>query len=282
VATTTPSVLYLVNVILTFRLYSWRIKWIKLTPSGIQLTTDLTPVPFTTLGAHLLIQIAISSNSWVKWVATMPSLWCLLLLSPVCFLSHQSAFHQTTVHNNRCWWLLTHPPWWDSFYLGAVIILSTLSIPSFGVEMLPIHICSSCDTSWLVIGWWLCFSGVVRGPLPLDSSLPPIFQPVHPVHNLLQAFRPLFRMKFFSFRSSLLSFHVPVSYNTHLCFLEPSQSPRVPKGRRVKGVMQKVLLGSVLFHRIQPSYSCINHWVIYLFIMLHSLDGEDANVLFSQ
>jgi len=46
----------------TIRLYSWWIKWIKLTPSGIQLTPDLTPVLFATSDAHLLIQIAMSSN----------------------------------------------------------------------------------------------------------------------------------------------------------------------------------------------------------------------------
>jgi len=38
------------------------IKLIKLTPSGIQLTPDMTPVPFATLGAHLLMQMAMSSN----------------------------------------------------------------------------------------------------------------------------------------------------------------------------------------------------------------------------
>jgi len=44
-------------------LYSWWIKLIKLTPSGTQLTPDMTPVPFATLDAHLIIQIAMSSNN---------------------------------------------------------------------------------------------------------------------------------------------------------------------------------------------------------------------------
>jgi len=47
----------------TIQLYFLWIKLIKLTPSGTQLTPDMKPVPFATLAAHLLIQIAISSNS---------------------------------------------------------------------------------------------------------------------------------------------------------------------------------------------------------------------------
>jgi len=41
-----------------------------------------------------------------------------------------------------------------------------------------------------------------------------------------------------------------------------SCTPALSGGRWVKGVMQKVLLGSVSFHRIQPSHNCKNHWVI--------------------
>jgi len=47
----------------TIGLCCWWIKWIKLTPSGTQLTPDLTSVPFATSDAHLLMWIATSSNT---------------------------------------------------------------------------------------------------------------------------------------------------------------------------------------------------------------------------
>jgi len=53
----------------TIRLCSKWIKWIKLTPSGTQLTPDLTPFPFTILGAHLLIQIVMSFNELLQFNA---------------------------------------------------------------------------------------------------------------------------------------------------------------------------------------------------------------------
>ena len=107
----------------------------------------------------------------------MPSLWCLLLLLPVCFLSHHDSLccvPSDRLRNNRCLvnhWSILHGV--ISFTL-AQTLLSCPQFPSlptsFRVELLPIHVSFGCDTIWLVIGWWLCFSGVVRGPLSLDSS----------------------------------------------------------------------------------------------------------------
>jgi len=101
---------------------------------------------------------------WCQW-----SLWlCLLLLPLVCFLSHYATsgvFHQTG-YNNR----IGHNHH-RSILQSAVSYPHFPSLPtSFRVELLPIHVSFGCDTIWLVIGYWLCFSGVVRGPLLLDSS----------------------------------------------------------------------------------------------------------------
>jgi len=113
-----------------------------------------------------------------------------------------------------------HPPWCDCFYLGAdSVILSTISIPS---NLLQSWVVTNPRFFWLwhnLIGYWLVvmlLGSSQRSSLARQLVIPPIFQPVHLVHNLLQAFRPLFRMKFFSFWSRLLSFHVPLSLQ-HTC-----------------------------------------------------------------
>jgi len=55
---------------MTIQLCFLWIKLIKLAPSGTQVTPDMTPVPFAKLDAHLLIQIAMSSNNRVFSVAS--------------------------------------------------------------------------------------------------------------------------------------------------------------------------------------------------------------------
>jgi len=125
-----------------------------------------------------------------KRVATMPSLWCLLLLLPVCFLvSHQVssvAFHQTAVHNNRWMQPLIHPPWHDCLYLRACCYLIHTFHPSLW----------SWDVTnprlfrlWHnLIGYWLVvmlLGSSQRSSLARQLVTPPIFQPVHLVHNLL-------------------------------------------------------------------------------------------------
>jgi len=79
----------------------------------------------------------------------MPSLWCLLLLSPVFFLSHH-VFHQTTVHNNRCFWNHRSILHGVIAFTSEQTVLSHLQFPSlptsFRVELLPIHVSFGCDT----------------------------------------------------------------------------------------------------------------------------------------
>ena len=104
--------------------------------------------------------------------------------------------------------------------LQSTVILSTISIPS---NLLQSWVVTNPRFFWLwhnLIGYWLVvmlLGSSQRSSLARQLVIPPIFQPVHLVHNLLQAFRPLFRMKFFSFWSRLLSFHVPLQY-TPVCF----------------------------------------------------------------
>jgi len=92
------------------------------------------------------------------------------------------------------------------------------SLPtSSGEELLPIHVSFGCDTIWLVIGWWLCFSGVVRGPLSLDISWYPQSSSQYILYTIY------FKLSDLSFeQSSSLSyqdfFHFMCSYNTHLSF----------------------------------------------------------------
>ena len=152
----------------------------------------------------------------------MPSLWCLLLLSPVCFLSHHDSLccvPSDRLRNNRCLvnhWSILHGV--ISFTL-AQTLLSCPQFPSlptsFRVELLPIHVSFGCDTIWLVIGWWLCFSGVVRGPLSLDSSWYPQSSSQYILYTIY------FKLSDLSFEwSSSLSdqdfFHFMCPYNTNL------------------------------------------------------------------
>jgi len=162
-----------------------------------------------------------------KRVATMPSLWFRLLFpSPVCFLSHQvghCCVPSNRLLNNR-WlqWRSIHPPWCDCFYLGAdIVILSTFSIPSALLRRWVTTNPHSFRLWHKLIGCWLVvmlLGSSQRSSLVRQLVIPPMFCPVHLVCHPLQAFRPLFWMKFFSFRSSLLSVHVPLSYNAHLSF----------------------------------------------------------------
>jgi len=55
-------------------------KWINRTPSGVQLTLDTTPIPFATLGAHLLLQFPCPQTEGVLVVSKgMGWSWCLFL-----------------------------------------------------------------------------------------------------------------------------------------------------------------------------------------------------------
>jgi len=177
---------------------------------------------------------------WCPW-----SLWlCLLLLPPVCFLSHYDSLccvpsdrlQQQRMDRN-------HP----GSILQSTVILSTSSIPS---NLLWSWVVTNPRFFWLwhnLIGYCLVvmlLGSSQRSSLVRQLVIPPIFQPVHLVHNLLTAFRPLFRMKFFSFLSRLLSFHVPLQHTPVLS--GTIIIPRVLTGRRAKGVMQKILFGSVL------------------------------------
>jgi len=181
----------------------------------------------------------------------MPSLWCLLLLSPVFFLSHHNSsvvFHQTTVHNNRC--LPNH----RSILHGVIAFTSEqtlLSYPQFPslptssqVELVPIHVSFGCDTILLVIVWWLCFSGVVRGPLSLDSSWHPHLPASASCTQSTSSFQTSLsnEVLLFLIKTSFISCALTIC----TCLFQTIIIPRVLTGRRAKGVMQKVLFGSVL------------------------------------
>ena len=121
------------------------------------------------------------------------------VLSSLLFTSSSGGYHKVICLNSEC------KPW-IIHIVSLLVILSTyamedgqtatsvphhhngviaftseqtlLSYPQFPslptssqVELVPIHISFGCDTILLVIVWCLlCFSGVVRGPLSLDSS----------------------------------------------------------------------------------------------------------------
>jgi len=165
----------------------------------------------------------------------MPFLWHLPFGVCCCFClsvsyhsrSESVVFHQTTVHNNRC--LPNH----QSILHGVIAFTSeqTLlshphfpSLPaSFGGELFPIYVSSSCDTSGLVIGWWLCFLGVVRGPLSLDNSWYPhssgqyILYTIHfkPSDLSLEWSYSLSDQDFFHFMSPYLTIHTCAFWNHH-------------------------------------------------------------------
>jgi len=162
---------------------------------------------------------------------------------------------------------LIHPPWCDCFHLRAdIVILSTISIPS---NLLQSWVVANLLFFWLwhnLIGCWLVvmlLGSSQRSSLIRQLVMPPIFQPVHLVHNLLQAFRPLFRMKFFSFWSRLLSFYVPLS-SQHTCTFWNHHDPLACLREGEPKEWCKRSFGSVSFHRNQPSYNCVSHWVTYL------------------
>ena len=133
----------------------------------------------------------------------------------------------------------------DPSFKALLSLLSKSSIPSnIWRRVVPnprfFWLCHKLIGYWLVV---MLLGSSQRSSLVRQLVIPPIFQPVHLVHNLLQAFRPLFRMKFFSFLSRLLSFH---ALTTHTCLFQTIVIPCVLTGRPAKGVMQKVLCGSVL------------------------------------
>jgi len=168
------------------------------------------------------------------------------VLSSLLFTSSSGGYHKVICLNSEC------KPW-IIHIVSLLVILSTyamedgqtatsvphhhngviaftseqtlLSYPQFPslptssqVELVPIHISFGCDTILLVIVWCLlCFSGVVRGPLSLDSSWYPQSSSQYILYTIY------FKLSDLSFKwSSSLSyqdfFHFMCPYNTHLSF----------------------------------------------------------------
>ena len=197
------------------RLLPWCLRWWQLCSLGIHgLSVDSVGI-----NVPLLSSGFITSNRAQHWQLTTSDnkpgffqLWrCRWCIPWYADDAHELPFACWYVCccccccNNRCWEPLLHPS--KHYYL----------IHIFHPFQHPLE--KSCYQSTFLllwhklIGYWLVvmlLGSSQRSSLVRQLVIPPIFQPVHLVHNLLQAFRPLFRMKFFSFLSRLLSFHVPL------------------------------------------------------------------------